>query len=223
MGEHSTIVIVDYGMGNLVSVRKAFKRVGYEVLISSNASDILKADKLVLPGVGHFKSGMEHLKERNLIPALHLKVVQERTPILGICLGMQLMTEFSEEGNVEGLGWFAASTIRFNQIKNKQIFRIPHMGWNTIRLNGNASIFKKISDDALFYFVHSYHVVCTKEEEVAASTDYGITFTSSIHKNNIYGVQFHPEKSHDNGLLILKNFATIPTEVLAAEKDEHIN
>jgi len=194
-------------MGNLTSVQKAFKRIGSEAKISSDPAEILNAEKLVLPGVGHFKSGMEHLRERRLIEPLNKKVLEEGTPIIGICLGMQLMTRYSEEGNAEGLGWFDANTIRFNLTGNTHNLRVPHMGWNTLQFNGEDPMLRGIDMSAKFYFVHSYHVICRNSEDVFATTGYDITFTSAIHKGSIYGFQFHPEKSHENGLRLLKNFA----------------
>lgn len=201
------IVIVDYGMGNLQSVKKAFRRIGYEAKVSSSHADILQAEKLILPGVGHFGSGMQKLKNLHLVEVLNKKVLEEGTPFLGICLGMQLLTKHSEEGDAEGLGWFDAKTIRFQLENESGILRIPHMGWNNIKPAADNGLLNSIPGDALFYFVHSYHVVCSNPEDVLATTEYGIRFVSAIHRKNIAGVQFHPEKSHDHGLRILKNFA----------------
>lgn len=201
------IVIIDYGMGNLTSVQKAFKRIGSEAKISSDPAEILNAEKLVLPGVGHFKSGMEHLRERRLIEPLNKKVLEEGTPIIGICLGMQLMTRYSEEGNAEGLGWFDANTIRFNLTGNTHNLRVPHMGWNTVHIKKqNNLLMKEITDSTLFYFVHSFYARCNDTNDILATTDYGVEFTSALNKGSIYGVQFHPEKSHDSGLNLLRNF-----------------
>lgn len=198
------IVIIDYGMGNLHSVLKAFRRIGADVTISSKKEDMVKAEKLILPGVGHFKKGMENLKIRGLIEILNKKVIGEKTPILGICLGMQLFTKFSEEGNVEGLGWIDARTIKFN-LGDK--FRVPHMGWNNIKIEKDNKIFSNLDEEDYFYFVHSFHVNCKNKEDILSTTEYGKRFASAIQRNNIIGVQFHPEKSHDAGLKILKNFA----------------
>lgn len=199
------IAIIDYGMGNLHSVFKAFKRVGAEVIISSKIEDIKKADKLVLPGVGHFKRGMENLKNLKLIETLNQKVIKEKTPILGICLGMQLFTKFSEEGNANGLGFFNAQTLK---LKPKAL-RIPHMGWNNMKIKKKHDLFSNIDNKNSFYFVHSYHVYCKNKSDILATTLYGNEFTSAIQKDNIIGVQFHPEKSHSAGLQILKNFIVI--------------
>jgi len=201
------IVIVDYGMGNLHSVWKALKRIGFESKVSSNPADVLNAEKIILPGVGHFKSGMEHLRNLNLIDSLTQKVIVEKTPILGICLGMQLFTKHSEEGNAAGLGWFDANTVRFSFDNAHHSLRVPHMGWNNIKSAANNELFGNVSNDSVFYFVHSYHVVCNHPADVLATTSYGMNFVSAIRKNSIYGVQFHPEKSHEDGMGILKNFA----------------
>jgi len=200
------IVIVDYGMGNLNSVLKAFKRINVEAIVSSNINEIEKADKLILPGVGHFKKAMENLDEMDLIKVLNKKVLEEKTPILGICLGIQLFTKSSEEGDSKGLGWIDAETIRLNE---KDGFKLPHIGWGGINLKKQNKLFFGINLDALFYFVHSFHVKCNKDEDILAETDYSQKFTSSIQKENIFGVQFHPEKSHKEGLKLLKNFAEL--------------
>jgi glutamine amidotransferase len=197
------IAIIDYGMGNLHSVLKAFERVNAKAVITSNLEIIEKSDKLVLPGVGYFKQGMDNLKRLKLIDALNKKVISKKTPILGICLGMQLLSDFSEEGNAEGLGWTKGSTIKFN-LESK--FRIPHMGWNSLNIKKESKLFNGLKENDLFYFVHSYHVVPKENQNVLSITNYGNFFVSAIEKDNIFGVQFHPEKSHDSGLKIIKNF-----------------
>ncbi len=201
------IVIVDYGMGNLRSVQKAFERINIPVIISSDRNEILNAKKIVLPGVGNFEKGMINLKAANLIEALNEAVIEKELPILGICLGMQLMTEFSEEGNVAGLGWIKGVTLKFNLSSNK--LKVPHMGWNNIQILNSDSIFKNIEEDNLFYFVHSYYVTCAHKNDVLATTDYSGYFVSAFQKENIYGCQFHPEKSHDAGLTVLRNFVNL--------------
>lgn len=199
------IVIIDYGMGNLRSVQKAFERIKVPIKVSSNIDDILNADKLILPGVGHFERGIGNLRERGLYEAINEVVIEKKTPILGICLGMQLMTEFSEEGNCSGFGWMKAKTQKFSFPSGG--FKIPHMGWNNLSINKTDSLYEAISSDDFFYFVHSYFVSCNDYNDVLAETNYGNKFVSSFQKGNIFGCQFHPEKSHDAGLLILKNFA----------------
>ncbi len=204
------IVIVDYGMGNLQSVAKALARLNIDAVVSSNKKDIQKADKLILPGVGFYAYGINNLKKLGLLQLLNKKVLKDKTPILGICLGMQLFTEWGEEGDAKGLGWIKGKTIRFAFTKEKsdtaQRIKIPHMGWNSLEVKKDNPLLAKIPQDAAFYFVHSYYVVCEDKKDVLATTDYGLPFTSMVQKENIYGVQFHPEKSHKNGLSILKKF-----------------
>jgi len=205
------IVIVDYGMGNLRSVQKAFERIRVPARISSKVDDIVNTEKLVLPGVGHFEQGVSNLKERGLFEALNEAVLKKKIPILGICLGMQLMTEFSEEGNCSGFGWIKAKTQKFSFQSNG--LKIPHMGWNNLTIRKTDSLFKDITIDNFFYFVHSYFVSCDNEADVLTETNYGNKFVSSFNKDNISGCQFHPEKSHDSGLLILKNFAFLDKRI----------
>ena len=204
------ITIVDYGLGNLRSVQKAFERIGAKVLITSSSDEILKSDKLVLPGVGHFNLGMKNLRKNNLREVLNEKVLIKKTPILGICLGMQLMTNHSEEGNCEGLAWINANTIKFSLKETEEIrYKIPHMGWNNTATESQNSLLNGISNEDYFYFVHSYYVKCNHSEDVLLSTNYGNSFHSGFNKDNIYGVQFHPEKSHKVGLTMLRNFVKI--------------
>jgi len=201
------ITIVDYGMGNLHSVQKAFDRLRIDARISSNAEEVSNATKLILPGVGNFKKGMENLGQRGLIEALNYGVIDQKIPILGICLGMQLFTKSSEEGNAEGLGWIDAKTIRFNFEQSEKVLKIPHIGWNSLCFPNDSGLYDGVSEDPSFYFVHSYYVVSNDDSSVVATTEYGHSFVSSVVKNNIFATQFHPEKSHDDGLILLKNFA----------------
>jgi len=201
------ITIINYGLGNIRSVQKAFERVGYQVKISSNKDDIIKSDKLVLPGVGHFAKGIENLNNLNLYDTINEAVLIKKKIIIGICLGMQLMTKHSTEGNLEGLGWIDAVTKKFD-FKNNSL-KIPHMGWNNIVMKKGSVLLREITDEDFFYFVHSYFVQCNENEDILFTTNYGIDFVSGFQKENIFGVQFHPEKSHDAGLKILKNFAEL--------------
>lgn len=197
------IVILDYGMGNLHSVLKAFRRIGAKAVVSSKIEDIEKANKLVLPGVGNFKKGMENLKSLGIMQIFNKRIIDERIPILGICLGMQLFTKFSEEGNVPGLGWIDAETTKFGYNNS---LRVPHMGWNNVGIKKKSGLFFNVEKNDSFYFVHSFYVKCNNETDILGTTKYGNEFVSSIQKNNIFGTQFHPEKSHDCGLQILRNF-----------------
>lgn len=203
--EQSGIVIIDYGMGNLRSVQKAFARVQVDAFISSDCRVISNAQKLVLPGVGHFTHGVKRLKESGIWDVLNRKVLLEQTPILGICLGMQLMARYSEEGNIEGLGWFDADVVRF-RVSDPQTYKVPHMGWNTAERTTKSSLFADVPETAMFYFVHSYHVVCRQSQDSLATTTYESPFVSAIGKGTIVGTQFHPEKSHDWGLQLISNF-----------------
>lgn len=200
------IVIVDYGMGNLFSIRKVIERIGFSCKISNSYRDIKSAGKIILPGVGHFGKAMYNLKAANLIDELNETALVKKTPVLGICLGMQLMTSFSEEGEAYGLNWFDARVIKF-KMRNSSMYKVPHMGWNTItHEKPDSYIFDKIETDDVFYFVHSYHTVTGINEDILAKTSYEYTFVSAIIKDNIVGFQFHPEKSHKAGEQLVKNF-----------------
>ncbi len=201
------IVIVDYGVGNLGSIANMFKKVGVKVVISSKAADLEAAEKLILPGIGAFDAGMGKLHEHGLIPILDRLVLEKKVPILGHCLGMQLMTKISEEGKLPGLGWFEARTLRFEFGSDQSNLKVPHMGWNTIEICRPHPLLADLEDGSRFYFVHSYYVECDNPDEVLAVTEYGGKFHSVITKENIIGVQFHPEKSHKYGMRILKNFS----------------
>lgn len=194
-------------MGNLRSVQKAFERIGVSVKISNNPDEILKAEKLVLPGVGHFEQGVKNLKDRGLFTVLNEGVLKNKIPIIGICLGMQLMTDFSEEGNCDGFGWIKGKTRKFSFQGNG--LKIPHMGWNNLTISKPNSLYEGITSDNFFYFVHSYYVSCDVESNILAETNYGNKFVSSFQKENIFGCQFHPEKSHDAGLKVLSNFVKL--------------
>ncbi len=202
------MLIIDYGMGNLRSVFNKFQKMGIDCLISSDEEDIRKADKLILPGVGHFKSGMQNLERLHLIDLLYKKVMIEKTPIFGICLGTQLFCRFSEEGNCKGLGWIDADVKKF-QVINKLKYKVPHMGWNNVTIKKDNFLSNGIDRNDGFYFVHSYHLICNNTDDVWMTTEYEYEFVSAIQSENIYGTQFHPEKSHNNGFELLKKFAEL--------------
>ena len=191
-------------MGNLGSIQNMLKKLGVKSIVSSSPEDILQAEKLLLPGVGHFSRAMENLERYELIDVLNQKVIHEKTPILGICLGMQLMTEYSEEGNCKGLGWIKAKTEKFVSFE-KSGLKVPHMGWNEVSFKNNHFLSKELTDPR-FYFVHSYRVMCESADSVLCTTNYGGEFHSGIQHENILGVQFHPEKSHAFGMKLLENF-----------------
>jgi glutamine amidotransferase len=200
------IVIVDYGLGNLGSIVNMLKKIGAHATLSADASVIEKATKLILPGVGAFDHGMKNLTDLGLVPVLNKKVIVEKTPILGLCLGMQLFTRRSEEGRLPGLGWLDAETVRFRLDQTQTKLRVPHMGWNVIKVCQTNPIFEGLYEEARFYFVHSFHVLCHDAQDVLAQTHYGYEFPSVIGHGNIIGTQFHPEKSHKFGMKLLKNF-----------------
>lgn len=202
------IVIVDYGMGNLNSVKRQFTRLRIDAKITSNQNEILNADKIILPGVGHFENAMNNLESLKLIDTLNEFALVKQKPILGICLGMQLMANYSEEGNVKGFGWIEANVVRF-KVSDTLRYKIPHTGWNQIEIKKQSVLMKNIAENSEFYFVHSYHFENNFTEDVLNTTLYDYYFTSAVEKNNIFGVQFHPEKSHDAGCLLIKNFVEL--------------
>jgi len=199
------IVIINYQVGNLRSVYNALRRMTKNCLISSEVEHIDQAAKLILPGVGHFKSGMQNLSKLGLVEILNKKVLIEKTPILGICLGTQLFTKHSEEGDIKGLAWIDAEVVKFN-VSDKIKYKVPHIGWNNVLIKNHNSLDKVISNEDHFYFVHSYHLKCNNPSDIWMTTTYDYEFVSAIHHGNIYGTQFHPEKSHDVGNSFLKKF-----------------
>jgi imidazole glycerol-phosphate synthase subunit HisH len=201
------IAVVDYGMGNIASILNMFKRIGNrDVLLTREPEQILKADKILLPGVGAFDNGMINLRNSGLIPYLNKKAFEEKVPVLGICLGMQLLTRQSEEGTEKGLGWIEADTKKFI-FPDGSTLKIPHMGWNYISIKKQSSLIS--AGRKKFYFVHSYYVKCDHPEHVIATCDYGFEFDCMIQKENIFGAQFHPEKSHKFGMELFENFSKL--------------
>ena len=199
-------VIIDYDAGNIKSVEKALQAVGETVEITDDAEKILAADRVILPGVGAFGDAMENLNRRNLVPVIK-EVVRRGTPFLGICLGLQLLFERSEEApGVEGLGILRGEILR---IPTEEDLKIPHMGWNSLHLEHDGRLFHGIEEQAYVYFVHSYYFKAEEEEIVKASTEYGVHIHASVEKGNVFACQFHPEKSSDVGLKILKNFVEL--------------
>ncbi|HET9425899.1 MAG TPA: imidazole glycerol phosphate synthase subunit HisH [Gemmatimonadaceae bacterium] len=201
------ITIVDYGVGNLDSIRNMLQRVGARARIVADPDDVRRADKLILPGVGAFAHGMESLRASGMVQALKERAVDHGVPTLGICLGLQLMTRSSEEGNVSGLGWIAARTVAFERARLDAALRVPHMGWADVALPRTSRLFEGMPPESRFYFVHSFHVVADAECEVIATAGHGYRFAAALERDNLTGVQFHPEKSHRFGLQLLRNFA----------------
>lgn len=199
------IAIVNYGLGNLGSISNMLKVIGVKSIITSNANEIISADKIILPGVGAFDAGMENLKQKGLNKIIKNEAFNGK-PILGICLGMQLLGRKSEEGVEDGLGLIPFDNVRF-KFESECNLKIPHMGWDVVDYKKDVPLLDGIFGKQRYYFVHSYHAVCDKEENVMMECDYGYKFAAAVCQKNIYGVQFHPEKSHDFGMKILENFA----------------
>ena len=200
------ITIVDYGLGNLKSIQNMLKKLGNDSEITSSIDKIAKSNKIILPGVGSFDTAMINIKELGLLNILNKKANNEKVPFLGICLGMQIMCNESEEGKMKGLSWVDAKVKRF-KFENKQ-FKVPHMGWNTVVPSKQSPIFKSNSR-LRFYHVHSYYVDLNDSSQEIAHTNYGFPFTTSFQKENIFGVQFHPEKSHKFGFDLLNSFSKL--------------
>jgi glutamine amidotransferase len=201
------ITIVDYGVGNLGSIINMLKKAGTKAQASSDPGVLQQAEKLILPGVGAFDAGMQKLNECGLVPLLNSLALEKKVPVLGLCLGMQLMTNKSEEGQLRGLGWIEAETVRFRFDADQAHLKIPHMGWNVLQIERPHPLVSDLGAEARFYFVHTYHVVCANPADVVAYTDYGYPFAAVVSRGNIMGAQFHPEKSHKFGMQLLKNFA----------------
>lgn len=203
------IAIIDYDAGNLKSVEKALQHLGEEVVITRNHDEIMKADKVILPGVGAFGDAMEKLHHYQLVDTIK-EVAAKKTPLLGICLGLQLLFERSEETEgVEGLSILKGDIVR---IPDKEGLKIPHIGWNSLHFTKDSRLFKGLDQDSYVYFVHSYYLRAANAQDVAATTEYSTTLDVAVEKDNVYACQFHPEKSGDVGLTILKNFANIGKE-----------
>jgi imidazole glycerol-phosphate synthase subunit HisH len=199
------IAIINYGLGNLTSIQNMCKRLGIKAVITADPEILRTADKLILPGVGHFKQGMENLHSSGLTAILNELVLQNKKPILGICLGAQLMTMHSEEGDVDGLQWVNADTVRFN-IDKLNGLKVPHMGWSDIAIKEGNTLLNGLPPEPRFYHVHTYHFLFHEQDAVCATATYGYEFACAFQKGNIYGTQFHPEKSHKYGMKVLENF-----------------
>ncbi|MCS6956145.1 MAG: imidazole glycerol phosphate synthase subunit HisH [Candidatus Calescibacterium sp.] len=198
------LIIIDYQMGNVNSIHNMIKKIGYNSIISSNPKDLEKATKIIIPGVGAFDKGIENMEKLKLIEILNQRVISDKIPTLGICLGMQLMAQSSEEGTRNGLGWIKTKVEKI--IPNDPSLKIPHIGWNTIKIIKNSKLYKGMENqENRFYFAHSY-IIRPQDDITVSTTTYGIEFVSSFEKDNIVGVQFHPEKSHKFGMQLLKNF-----------------
>tara|TARA_Y100000589_G_scaffold201729_1_gene190344 strand:+ start:1029 stop:1634 length:606 start_codon:yes stop_codon:yes gene_type:complete len=200
------IVIANYGVGNLSSVKNMLKKAGASVKISADPSDILSADKLLLPGVGNYDYGMQMLNKSKLREAIDKFALDYKRPVLGICLGAQILGKRSEEGTEKGLGWLDFECLKF---KSSDQFKIPNMGWRSINVIKDSLIFNNIDQKARFYFVHSYYIKCNDSKNIISTSQYSINFCSAVNSNNIWGTQFHPEKSLRYGLSLMKSFANL--------------
>jgi len=202
------IAVVNYGLGNLTSIGNMFRRIGREAIITADPEEIRSADKLLIPGVGHFQKGMENLRSSGLQELLNELVLTQGKPVLGICLGAQLMTMHSEEGDADGLQWVELVTRRFDAGRMHGL-KIPHMGWSDISIRDKSPLWENLQAEPRFYHVHSYHFVTGDPLLVSATATYGYEFVTAFRKGNIFGTQFHPEKSHKFGMAVLENFAKL--------------
>lgn len=203
------IHIVDYGLGNVQAFLTMFKRLGLEATRAKTAADLIGAHKIILPGVGAFDHAMELLDQSGMRPVLDNLVVRDKVPVLGICVGMQILANSSEEGNLPGLGWVPGKVRSFRSDERSASLPLPHMGWNDVQPKSGSPIFAGLESDARFYFLHSYFFECDEPSHVAATASYGLDFSCAVASGNVYGVQFHPEKSHHFGAQLLKNFAEL--------------
>lgn len=203
------LTIVNYGVGNLSSMKNMLKKAGVSCLISSNPAEISSASHIILPGVGAFDTCASKLQQSGLVEILHQKVIVQKTPVLGVCVGHQLLLEGSEEGQLSGLGWIKGKVIKFRNEMLPINTKIPHMGWTDVTLSKSSKLFEGMYSEPRFYFVHSYHAQLKNENDALFYADYGYRFVAGVEQANIMGVQFHPEKSHKFGLKLLGNFAAI--------------
>lgn len=203
------ITIIDYGLGNILAFANVYKRMNIPVAVAKTSGDLKDARKLILPGVGAFDHAMELLHAAGMRETLDEMVLTRAVPVLGVCVGMQILADSSEEGSRPGLGWIKGQVRRFDERTPRSTVRLPHMGWNDIKPTNAPEMFTGLEEDARFYFLHSYYLDCASDDHVLATSEHGITFGCAVRSNNVYGVQFHPEKSHHYGARLLKNFAEL--------------
>ncbi len=203
------ITIINYGLGNISAFANVYKRLNIPVIIAARKEELENAEKIILPGVGAFDHAMTLLQQSGMKESLDELVLGKKIPVLGICVGMQILAKSSEEGVLPGLGWIDGVVKKFDASLIKHKTRLPHMGWNTINPQKSNKLLESFDDGARFYFLHSYYFHCSNIRNEIAETEYGLPFTSAVNSDNIYGVQFHPEKSHENGITLLNNFANL--------------
>ena len=201
------ITIVDYGLGNILAFANVYKKLNIPISVAKNASDLKVASKVILPGVGAFDHAIERLNQSGMRETLDEIVLHDRMPVLGICVGMQMLACSSEEGRLPGLGWIDGHVKKFDLSNLTHSTRLPHMGWNDVTPVAGSGLFNGLESDARFYFLHSYFFECEQQESIVATCSYGMNFSCAVRSGNVYGAQFHPEKSHHYGALLLKNFA----------------
>jgi glutamine amidotransferase len=201
------IAIIDYGLGNIRAFVNLYERLNIKIKIATGPDDIKDASKLILPGVGAFDYAMTQLNRSGMRDAFEKQVIVNKIPVIGICVGMQMLAKSSDEGKLPGLGWIDGSVRKFDVSGIPYKTKLPHMGWNTIDPINDCPLLNGFDSDSRFYFLHSYYFVCNNEENIIASTSYGIAFASAVNKDNIFGIQFHPEKSHSNGIQLLNNYS----------------
>lgn len=203
------IALIDYGVGNIRAFLNIYKKLNKPIKVATTASDLKNISKIILPGVGNFDYAMKRFKESGMMEQASDLVLNYNVPVLGICVGMQMLAKSSEEGMQDGLGWVDANVVRFDESKISFKTHLPHMGWNDVAPVKSNPLLEGFESKAKFYFLHSYYFQCGAESQVLAETEYGIKFSSIINQNNVYGIQCHPEKSHENGIQLLDNFANL--------------
>jgi glutamine amidotransferase len=203
------ITLIDYGVGNIFAFQNVYKRLDIPTKIARTNQDLEAAQKLILPGVGSFDYAMNQLNNSGMREKLDELVIEKKVPVIGICVGMQMMGNRSDEGKLEGLKWIDSEILKFDENLIQQRTKLPHMGWNDVAPVKNHPLFVGLEKEAIFYFLHSFYFKCNNPADSIAVSDYGLSFSSAVNKDNIYGIQFHPEKSHQNGEKLLHNFAKL--------------
>lgn len=203
------IAIINYGLGNIRAFANVYERLNIPVSVAKIADDLKATTKIILPGVGAFDHAMRKLNSSGMRDTIEKLVLDQKLPILGICVGMQILAKSSDEGVLPGLGWIDGTVKKFDASVFNSKIQLPHMGWNTIHPNNDNPLLVNFNNDSRFYFLHSYYFQCNNQNDTIATTEYGIQYTSAVNNRNIYGVQFHPEKSHQWGIQLLKNFAEL--------------